>query len=137
MVLVLPPAISPVLASDRDLPPYMIYIDPETGKYTTRAPDAAPPDAGEEASKPSSPDAGAPDNAAAKPGDPADKGMRPAPIAAAPPPENRGEAADPGNGSGPGMFYIAGGALLLILTALALRVRNRKTPAGEKSPADG
>ena len=29
---------APVQASDRDIPPYMIYIDPETGKYTTTPP---------------------------------------------------------------------------------------------------
>jgi hypothetical protein len=27
-----------LIASDRDVDPYMIYIDPETGKYTTQKP---------------------------------------------------------------------------------------------------
>lgn len=137
MALVLPSAITPVLASDRDLPPYMIYIDPETGKYTTRAPDGAQDHAGEEASKPSSSDGATPDDAAAKPGVTADKGARPAPVAGAPAAADSGEAAKPGVGTVPGVFYLAGGALILMFAALALRRRNRNPSADGKSPADG
>ena len=42
MLLVLCGAIYPltVVASDRDTPAYLIYVDPVTGKYTTTKPDA-------------------------------------------------------------------------------------------------
>jgi hypothetical protein len=42
IVLVLSYANSPrpALASDRDTPAYLIYVDPATGKYTTKRPDA-------------------------------------------------------------------------------------------------
>jgi hypothetical protein len=41
IVLVLSFALSPrpAVASDRDTPAYLIYVDPVTGKYTTKRPD--------------------------------------------------------------------------------------------------
>jgi hypothetical protein len=42
MLLVLCGAVYPLAAaaSDRDTPAYLIYVDPVTGKYTTKQPDA-------------------------------------------------------------------------------------------------
>ena len=42
MLLVLSGAVYPLAAaaSDRDTPAYLIYVDPVTGKYTTKRPDA-------------------------------------------------------------------------------------------------
>ena len=121
LALAAPHGMDAARASDRDLPPYMIYIDPETGKYTTTPPGHEP--AAAEAGKGGEVSGGD----TAKDMSPAvDRGGEQATQAAAAP----AEAAGSGAGKA---IYLAGGALLLAMAgALGIVIRRRRqTPSTE------